>query len=386
METRTLAKLFKLRSDGQWDEKYIGDVDLVNYEDDDDLYLVVYDVEDSSHILYKSKVFKSTEYTKSSEAILMWKDKDEDEEYEEVALSFKSSLNRDTIFDTIVAHQQDMPTEESITTSVNSNMSLPDISTTSSTEIYKQIANSNVQFLNMSLLSNKGQFLHDLCGQLPILEEHEDILNLQMYAEIIKLIMLLNSSNIVSILFSDELYLSLFGIMEYNKDLATKGNFREFFKTKVMYKKVLDIKDQHILDLIHQNYRISYYRNAINPQPKDDMSNDYLQDIIISNNKVIIDHIIDHQEYFQELFKLLEDVDEKNAQSLNYALGLIEEIYYNVRSALRLAVSIDQLINYTCFDNDNLFKHFIKLLGNPAINTYQRRLMYADHQKWSDTT
>lgn len=32
METRTLAKLFKLRSDGQWDEKYIGDVDLVNYE------------------------------------------------------------------------------------------------------------------------------------------------------------------------------------------------------------------------------------------------------------------------------------------------------------------------------------------------------------------
>lgn len=45
-------------------------------------------------------------------------------------------------------------------------------------------------------------------------------------------------------------------------------------------------------------------------------------------------------------FKLLEDVDEKNAQSLNYALGLIEEIYYNVRSALRLAVSIDQLIKY----------------------------------------
>lgn len=32
------------------------------------------------------------------------------------------------------------------------------------------------------------------------------------------------------------------------------------------------------------------------------MSNDYLQDIIISNNKVIIDHIIDHQEYFQELY------------------------------------------------------------------------------------
>lgn len=78
----------------------------------------------------------------------MWKDKDEDEEYEEVALSFKSSLNRDTILyafvfvflfisDTIVAHQQDMPTEgmslvllnlyfaiESITTSVNSNMSI----------------------------------------------------------------------------------------------------------------------------------------------------------------------------------------------------------------------------------------------------------------------
>ena len=43
---------------------------------------------------------------------------------------------------------------------------------------------------------------------------------------------------------------------------------------------------------------------------------------------------------------MLEDVDEKNAQSLNYALGLIEEIYYNVRSALRLAVSIDQLIKY----------------------------------------
>lgn len=86
-----------------------------------------------------------------------------------------------------------------------------------------------------------------------------------------RFVVLLNSSNIVSILFSDELYLSLFGIMECiscflwahsvdNKDLATKGNFREFFKTKVMYKKVLDIKDQHILDLIHQNYRISYYR------------------------------------------------------------------------------------------------------------------------------
>ena len=83
--------------------------------------------------------------------------------------------------------------------------------------------------------------------------------------------MLLNSSNIVSILFSDELYLSLFGIMECtsffpwahsvdNKDLATKGNFREFFKTQVMYKKVLDIKDQHILDLSRENERMCYYR------------------------------------------------------------------------------------------------------------------------------
>lgn len=76
-------------------------------------------------------------------------------------------------------------------------------------------------------------------------------------------------------LLSDKYYMLTFGAFECKIiiniliiDDPAIGNgirphHREFLKNKSYYKKIVDFKEQNILNRIHQNYRITYLRDSV---------------------------------------------------------------------------------------------------------------------------
>lgn len=68
-----------------------------------------------------------------------------------------------------------------------------------------------------------------------------------MLCNIFKNIFLYAEHELLEVLLSDEYYLTVFGILEYDpemKNSKTAVKHRDFFKNKAKFLKVLDIKDQ----------------------------------------------------------------------------------------------------------------------------------------------
>ena len=54
-------------------------------------------------------------------------------------------------------------------------------------------------------------------------------------------------------------------------ELPCKANYRDYFKTQVHFCNTMNEMNESLLSLIHKLYRLIYYRDAIDPQPIDDI-------------------------------------------------------------------------------------------------------------------
>lgn len=68
-------------------------------------------------------------------------------------------------------------------------------------------------------------------------------------------LIMLNDSRVFESLFSDQNILDVIGALEYDPELPTRQNHREFLRTRVAFKEVVPIKDPSITAKIHLSYR-----------------------------------------------------------------------------------------------------------------------------------
>lgn len=76
---------------------------------------------------------------------------------------------------------------------------------------------------------------------------------------IFKTVFLFVEHELIELLLNDEYYMMVFGILEYDPDMKGSKNIvkhRDFLRHKAKFLKVLDIKDQKKIELIHFNYRL----------------------------------------------------------------------------------------------------------------------------------
>lgn len=60
--------------------------------------------------------------------------------------------------------------------------------------------------------------------------------------------------------------MDVIGCLEYDPDLQTPQQHRQFLSTAVVFKEVVPITSQDVLSKIHQTYRIQYLKDVILPR------------------------------------------------------------------------------------------------------------------------
>jgi hypothetical protein len=67
-------------------------------------------------------------------------------------------------------------------------------------------------------------------------------------------------------LLKEEHVMNVIGCLEYDPDLQTSQQHRQFLSTAVVFKEVVPITSQDVLSKIHQTYRIQYLKDVILPR------------------------------------------------------------------------------------------------------------------------
>ena len=148
----------------------------------------------------------------------------------------------------------------------------------------------------------------------------------------------------VGVIFSEECYENYFGLMECmicflllllldKPELPHKANYREYFKTQVHFCNTMNEINESLLSLIHKLYRLIYYRDAIDPQPIDDIIPSALSSQITTVISQLVEEIVHNEKFVQELLKNLE------GQSCLLSLKILNELFVFCRE-----MSIDKKI------------------------------------------
>ncbi|KAJ2654849.1 Platinum sensitivity protein, partial [Coemansia sp. RSA 1200] len=93
--------------------------------------------------------------------------------------------------------------------------------------------------------------LHEVCEDLGAIEA------LHVIYDIVKHIILLNSSSLFEHIIRDDTIVDLAAMLEYDPDHPVEpGTFRELLHNNARYKQIIPIKDPEMKDKIHQTFRL----------------------------------------------------------------------------------------------------------------------------------
>ena len=147
----------------------------------------------------------------------------------------------------------------------------------------------------------------------------------------------LGYDDVVEILFSESCYENLFGIMECDfsffllcvdrPELATKGDYRNYFKTHVHFRNTMSQLNPSLLTLIHKLYRLLFYRDAIDPQPIEEIIPSSVTSLIASTISELVHQVCTSESFVKEV---LEGFDGENA---HLSLRVVKELFEYCRNA-----------------------------------------------------
>ncbi|TIB80591.1 DUF625-domain-containing protein [Wallemia mellicola] len=117
-----------------------------------------------------------------------------------------------------------------------------------------------------------------------------------------------NDSVIFEYVLSDEIFLGMCGILEYDPDYPTlKASYRLDLTTTSRYKEVVPIHDQNLKSKIHQTYRLLYLKDVILARTSDDTTFTLLNSFVYYNQIDIIKHIQNDTDFLDRLFGIFND-------------------------------------------------------------------------------
>eukprot|EP01028_Stygiella_incarcerata_P010308 TRINITY_DN525_c1_g1_i1.p1 TRINITY_DN525_c1_g1~~TRINITY_DN525_c1_g1_i1.p1 ORF type:complete len:692 (+),score=170.96 TRINITY_DN525_c1_g1_i1:215-2290(+) len=139
---------------------------------------------------------------------------------------------------------------------------------------------------------------------------------------------MLNSVDLLQVLVSDKYYLQVFGAMENDRDLPEKPMYREYLTRGCIFKKVVDIKDKFLLELIHEVFRVSYLKDVVMARHLDDETFSSLYQFIYIGNSNILECFKTQDGLLRSLFDILEVPESE--KSLD-GLMLLRELFMIAR-------------------------------------------------------
>lgn len=164
---------------------------------------------------------------------------------------------------------------------------------------------------------------------IPLVEEAEDleaINELHLLCNIMKMLILLNDSQIVDHIVNENVVFGVIGALECEPmDLPSstaitdatiiddpdfpnhKANHRRYLKDNSRYKEVIKIADPAITKKIHATWRLTYLKDVVLARILDDPTFGVLNSLIFYNQVDIINHLQSNPNYLEELFGIIDN-------------------------------------------------------------------------------
>ncbi|KAF8093265.1 hypothetical protein N665_0385s0014 [Sinapis alba] len=298
------VKVYHLNEDGKWDDRGTGHVSIDYVERSEELSLCVIDEEDNEMLLVHP-INPEDIYRKQEDTIISWRDP---ERSTEMALSFQETAGCSYVWDQICATQRNLhfsSLNSETFHSLNSELrELPAVELTTLPLILKIVTESGStdQMRLTELVLKDHDFFRNLMGVFKICEDLENVDGLHMIFNIVKGIILLNSSQVLEKIFGDELIMEIIGCLEYDPGVPHSQHHRNFLKDHVVFKEAIPIKDPLVLSKIHQTYRIGYLKDVVLARVLDDAIVANLNSVIHANNAIVVSLLKDDSTFIQELF------------------------------------------------------------------------------------
>lgn len=185
----------------------------------------------------------------------------------------------------------------------------------------------------------------DYIGKLiPLVEMAEDLESepdLHRLCNIVKLVLLLNDTNIIEHAVSDACIMGVVGALEYDPDFPQhKANHRQWLNHQGRYKEVVRIKNDNIRRRIHQTYRLQYMKDVVLARILDDPTFSVLNSMIFFNQVEIVAHIQMNGEFLRDLFSVFHPREEVEQLRKKQTVLFIQQccaIAKNLQAAARQA-------------------------------------------------
>ncbi|KAJ4833837.1 hypothetical protein Tsubulata_022444 [Turnera subulata] len=298
------VKVYRLNDDGKWDDQGTGHVTVDYVERTEELGLYVIDEEDNETLLVH-RITPDDIYRKQEDTIISWRDQ---ELLTELALSFQETTGCSYIWDHICNAQRSMQFSTLNNETFHGLLKeLPAVELSTLPLILKTVSEGALgdQIRMQELMLKDHDFFLKLMGVFRICEDLENIEGLHMIFKIVRGIILFNNPQIFEKIFGDELIMDIIGSLEYDPEVSHVQSYRKFLKEHVVYKEAIPIKDQLVQSKIHQTYRVGYLKDVVLARVLDEATVASLNNIIHTNNAIVISLLKDDNSFIQELFARL---------------------------------------------------------------------------------
>jgi protein phosphatase-4 regulatory subunit 3 len=149
--------------------------------------------------------------------------------------------------------------------------------------------NTDQMRLTELMLKNQGAFFQKLIDVFDDCENRKDIDGLHMMFNIVKEIISVNNYQILEIILGDQLFMKIFGCLEYDPDVPQSKDHRTSLRKNVVFVEDIPIKNPLVLSKIHQTYRIDFLKDVVLTDVLDVATSAFL-DSVINANKATVSH------------------------------------------------------------------------------------------------
>ncbi|KAI4286484.1 MAG: hypothetical protein L6R35_004265 [Caloplaca aegaea] len=161
---------------------------------------------------------------------------------------------------------------------------------------------------SLSKLVITEDYIRKLVPLVSVAEDLESLDDLHHLCNIMKMLVLLNDTQIIEHVVNDDVVMGVVGALEYDPDFPThKANHRRYLKDRSKYKEVVPIEDPAITKKIHATWRLLYLKDVVLARILDDPTFSVLNSLIFFNQVDIVSHLQGNTDFLEKLFYIIDD-------------------------------------------------------------------------------
>ncbi|TIA91402.1 hypothetical protein E3P99_01069 [Wallemia hederae] len=321
-EAARRVKIYKLTTQ-DWVDHGTGFCTGIYDSDHDEAMLVVTNEDNAEQILLNHHISPADIYSRQQDTLIVWTESDGTD----CALSFQEADGCLEMWDFISQVQRhvqkaddypyiiDSPVQRRRSSSRQLNLppEKPDLGN------LDQVAACVRECLSRTITSVQqkerfitwlinNNYIAQLISVFSQAEDLEALAELHTLCTIFHHLLSANDSVIFEYVLSDDIFLGMCGVLEYDPDYPTlKASYRLDLTTTSRYKEVVPISDAGLKSKIHQTYRLLYLKDVILARTLDDSTFTLLNSFVYYNQIDIIKHIQNDKEFLDKLFGIFSD-------------------------------------------------------------------------------